>query len=55
MAHKEVEDVVIPREHLEELYAEVRDLSGLGRSAAAVDQVVEFLFEVLGEPGAGNE
>lgn len=51
-----VDQVTIPRETLEELYAELRELSeARGAHRAAAETAIRFLFEELGEPGAGDE
>lgn len=57
MAKKSIPQLVeIPKETLEELLGELRELSeGRGAHHAAAERAINFLFEELGEPGAGNE
>lgn len=50
------EQLTIPRSTLEDLYSELRELSeGRGAHQAAAESAIRFLFEELGEPGAGDE
>lgn len=48
--------VVHDRADLENLYSELRELSeGRGAHKAAAETAISALFEILGEPGAGDE
>lgn len=57
MAKKSIPQLVeIPKDTLEELLGELRELSeGRGAHHAAAERAINFLFEELGEPGAGDE
>ena len=51
-----VEIVAIDKSELTGLYSELRELSeGRGAHRAAAETAINALFEILGEPGAGDE
>lgn len=52
---KRFETVTIERAVMEDMLAELRELSeGRGSHKAAAETAIRFLFEELGEPGAGE-